>query len=375
MMVGQRRQAWCPRCDEVRRARPGSPCPVCSASMVALPQLSKAPSWRGGRAVLLQRLGSLLPAARVVAATAVALALVVAAFAAGRSSRPTAEAAAAAPTTATRPAGRPLPGGGLSTDVSRVLGWSVMHGAVTLTLNRITATAGTTRITFQVSGLEREWALASVIGLQLEDSSGRQLAIGRPSEPLAVDGLENLSGGGVLGTVKLSRRIDPNAVAGATVSRVIAMRSSGEHLRGTLVDEELKRLVDASPQNMLNRQGPCPACSLEVRCLDCESVRVEGFTYRDGRVVVLLSQEGGPSPGQESLADADISVATGAGGQVGSFESTALSGDTVVEFAGRDLAASTERGQRRMSFDVVATVTRSQSVSGPWRLDQRGGQR
>jgi hypothetical protein len=209
----------------------------------------------------------------------------------------------------------------------------------------------------------------------LEDSSGRQLPVGRPNEPLAAEELENLGGGSVLGTVELSRRIDPNAVAGATVSQVIAMRRSGEHLRGTLVDEELKRLMDASPQNVLNRQGLCPACSLEVRCVDCETVQVEGSTYRDGRVVVLLSQEGGPSSGEESLADADISVSSGAGGQVGSFESTASGGDTVVEFAGRDLAASTPQGRQRMSFDVVATVVRSQLVSGPWRLDQRGGQR
>lgn len=337
--------------------------------MVALPQLSRAPSWHGSRAALLERLRSLLPAARVVAATAVALALAVAAFAAGRSSRPATAAASAS----TRPAGRVLPGGGFSTDVSRVFGWSVPHGAVTLTLNRVTATAGTTRIVFDVSGLARGWSFVGVSGLRLEDSSGRQLAAGRPDQPLPADDLESL-GGGVRGTVELSQRIDPNAVGGATVAQVIAMRNSSEHLRGTLVDSQLKQLMDSSAQSVLSRQGPCPACSLEVRCLDCETVQVEGATYRDGRVLVLLSQRGPSASGEQALADISV-FAAGPGGQVGSFESMASSGDTVVEFSGRDLAATTPRGQQRMSFDVLARFMRSQLVGGPWRLQRSGGQR
>jgi hypothetical protein len=92
-------------------------------------------------------------------------------------------------------------------------------------------------------------------------------------------------------------------------------------------------------------------------------------------VVVLLSQPG-QEASEESLAAADISVSTGdAGGQVGSFEDTAEGGDTVVEFTARDLASSTPRGQGRMPFEVVARVMRSQLLTGPWQVDQRGGQR
>ena len=353
--------------------RPGSRCPVCSASMVALPQVSRTAGWRGGRDALVQRLRSVLPAARVVGVAAVTLALVVGAFGAGRSSRPSTGASASAPTT-TESAGRPLPGGGLSTDVSRAFGWSVLRGGVTMTLNRITATGGTTRIVFEVSGLERDWSFAGVLGLRLTDPAGRQLAI-RPNEPLAAGGVQDLGGGSVQGTVELASRIDPNAVGGATVSQIITMRRSSENLRGALVDAELKRQMDSSPQNPLARQGTCPDCSLEVHCVRCETVRVSGSTYRDGRVVVLLSQRGRQAPG-ESLADADISVTTGGpGGQVGSFENSAEGGDTVIEFAATDLAASTAQGQGRMPFEVVASVMRSQLVSGPWQLDQRGGQR
>ena len=371
-MVGQRRQAWCARCDELRASRPGSPCPVCSASLVALPQLSRTVGWRGGRDALAQRLRSLLPLARAVAIAAVTLALVAGAFAGGRSSRPSSSASAS---TSTRASGRPLPGGGLSTDVSRVFGWSVLHGTVTLTLNRITATGGTTQINFEVSGLDREWTFGGVIGLRLTDSAGRELAVGRPNEPLAADELESLGGGSVRGTVSLTRRIDPNAVAGATVAQIIELRRSSETLRGALVDAELKRSMDTSPQTAPDRQGTCSTCSLEVACVDCETVRVMGATYRDGRVVVLLSQPG-QEASDESLAAADISVSTGgAGGQVGSFEDTAEGGDTVVEFTARDLASSTPRGQGRMPFEVVARVMRSQLLTGPWQVDQRGGQR
>jgi hypothetical protein len=373
-MVGQRRQAWCARCDELRAWRPGSPCPVCSASLVALPQLARTMGWRGGRDALAQRLRSLLPLARAVAIAAVTLALVAGAFAGGRSSRPSSSASASASTT-TGASVRPLPGGGLSTDVSRVFGWRVPHGTVTLTLDRITASGGTTQIDLEVGGLEREWTFGGVIGLRLTDSAGRELAVGRPNEPLAADELVSLGGGSVRGTVSLTRRIDPNAVAGATVAQIIELRRSSETLRGALVDAELKRSMDTSPQTAPDRQGTCPTCSLEVACVDCETVRVMGATYRDGRVVVLLSQPG-QEASEESLAAADISVSTGgAGGQVGSFEDTAEGGDTVVEFTARDLASSTPRGQGRMPFEVVARVMRSQLLTGPWQVDQRGGQR
>jgi hypothetical protein len=373
-MVGQRRQAWCPRCDELRAARAGSRCPACGAPLVALPQVSRVASWRAGRDALVDRMRSMLSAVRVLAVALVALALVAGGFVAGRSSRPSGTAAAAAPTT-TQDSGRPLPGGGFSTDVSRVFGWNVLHGVVTLTLNRITAAGATTRISFEVSGLERDWTFGGVVGLRLTDSSGRQLAVGRPDEPLVADELENLGGGSVQGTVEVPRRVDPNAVAGASVAQIIALRHSSERLRGTLVDAELKRQMDSSPEEPLNRPNGCPSCTLEVRCAHCETVRVMGSAYRNGRVVVVLSQTG-PQASSGSLATADILVsAAGPGGQIGSFEDTAQDGDTVVEFAARDLAANTPKGQQRMSFDVMAGVMRSQLVNGPWRLDQNGGQR
>jgi hypothetical protein len=375
MLVGQRRQTWCPRCDELRGARPGSPCPVCSAPVVALGHASPAPSWRGRRELLLERLRAALPAARVVAGILTVLAVMAAAFVGGRSARPSSDAAAVAPAT-TASAGRLLPGGGLSTDVSRLFGWNVPHGQVTLTLNRITATAGTTRIIFEVSGLERDWTFGGVQGLRMADSAGRELVAGASGEQLTADELQDLGGGSRIGTIELSQRVDPNAVASVSVAQVLATRRSREELRGNLRDAELKRRMDsASAPNQFDRPGACADCTLEVHCADCETARVAGSTYRDGRVVVLLSQAGRVPPG-ESFANADILVTTdGPGEQIGSFESSTEGGSTVIFFDARDLASATPHGQERMAFDVSASVMRSEVLNGPWRIDQNGGQR
>lgn len=374
MMVGQRRQAWCPRCDELRGSRPGSPCPQCAAPLVALGHPSQAATWRGRRDLLVERLRAALPAARVVGGVLVLLAVMAGAFAGGRSARPSGGAAAAAPTTTT--AGRPLPGGGLSTDVSRAFGWSVLNGNVTLTLNRITATGGATHVVVEVSGLERDWTFGGVQGLQMTDSAGRPLLAAAPGEQLSADELQDLGGGSVVGTIELSNRVDPNAVASVSVAQVVATRRSSEQLQGSLLDEELKRRIDSSSApNQFDRPGACPDCKLEVHCVDCETARVAGSTYRDGRVVVLLSQAGRVAPG-ETLADADILVsASGPGGQIGSFESSTEGGSTVISFDAKDLASATSQSQQHMGFNVTASVMRSEVVNGPWLIDRNSGQR
>jgi hypothetical protein len=371
MMVGQRRQTWCPRCDELRGSRPGSPCPECSAPVVALGQASQAAPWRGRRDLLVERVRTALPAARVVGGALVVLAVMAGAFAGGRSARPS---GGAAPTTTS--AGRLLPGGGFSTDVSRVFGWSVLHDKVTLTLNRITATTGTTHVIFEVSGLERGWTFGGVQGLQMTDSGGRQLVAAAPGEKFSADELQDLGGGSRIGTIELSNRVDPNAVASVSVARVVVTRRSREQFTGTLLDAGLKRRMDSSSApNQFARPGACADCTLEVHCADCQTARVAGSTYRDGRVVVLLSQAGKAAPG-ESLADADILVSPdGPAGQIGSFESSTESGSTVISFDARDLASNTPRGQERMGFDVLASVMRSEVVNGPWLIDRNGGQR
>jgi xanthine/CO dehydrogenase XdhC/CoxF family maturation factor len=165
------------------------------------------------------------------------------------------------------------------------------------------------------------------------------------------------------------------------VAQVLATRRSREQLQGSLEDAELKRRMDsATSPSQVERPGACPDCTLEVHCRDCQTTRVAGATYRDGHVLVLLAQTGpaqtGPARSGDSLADADIVVSTsGPGGQIGSFESAAEGGATVISFDARDLASATPRDQARMPFDVSASVMRSEVVNGPWRIDQNGGQR
>jgi hypothetical protein len=342
---------------------------VCSATLVALPQLSRTPGWRGGRAALAQRVEALLPGLRVAAVTVVAAALVATAFVAGRSTRPAAASGASAPTTTAEASGSALPGGGFSSDVSREFGWSVLHGDVTVTLNRVTATGRSTVVTLEVSGLRRDWSFAGVAGLALTDAAGRQLASGSPLGSQAEERL-NLGGGSQQGSIQLSRRVDPNAVAGVTITHVLAMKASNDQLSGTLVDAALKRAFDQSPESQPKQPATCPDCRLQVRCQSCEAASVAGTGYSGGRVTVLLSQVGRPLPG-ERLGDADIAVSGDHGIRIGSFETTSDNGDTVVQFSARDLATTVGPGQSSMPFQIVASLQRTQVVNGPWRIDQQ----
>src|SRR4029450_12177389 len=93
------RQAWCPRCDEVRTARPGADCPVCGRRLLAVPAERPRPPRPGRAARPLGRLRALAPAAAAVGVALLVLAVVASAFAAGRLTRTTPAAPAAAPTT------------------------------------------------------------------------------------------------------------------------------------------------------------------------------------------------------------------------------------------------------------------------------------
>src|SRR5919198_6403072 len=125
-----RRPAWCPRCDEVRQARPGSACPTCSARLVMLQRGSAQNTLLARRDALLQQARSWLPALRVVGVAAALLGLLAGAFVAGRSSSPASAAPAAPPTTAatvlTTPGGRTLSGG------LREFGWRAERGGGSL---------------------------------------------------------------------------------------------------------------------------------------------------------------------------------------------------------------------------------------------------
>ena len=369
-MVGGR-QAWCPRCDEVRRARPGSACTICSARMVRLPHLPGAAPWLAGRSALLQQARSLLPALHAVAVGVVVLALLAGGFVAGRSSSPASEAPAAPVTTS--PPSLTLPGGRVLTGRVRDFDWQAVHGRVSLMLRTIFVSGQTSSITFEATGLDRGWSVEAVGDLHLLDGEGRELALSRLAQDLPVFRARPPAGGLAAITVSLDRHVDPNAVARVRVGRLMLAQQLAEHLGGTLVDADLKRRVEA--QSQPGRQdtvspASCPSCRVEVHCDACQTIRMAGAAYRHGRVTLLLAPAG--RVGEASLAHADIGVSGGLG-EVGALSTTLEGGDTVVAFDGRDLAEATLRGQARMRFEVTAILSQMRIVQGPWQLDQQSG--
>ncbi len=370
MLRPRPRQAWCPRCDEVRHARAGAPCPRCSARLVGLPRGSGPAHWLASWEALLQRVRSLLPALRAVAVGVVVLMLVAGAFVAGRSSSP-ASAASAAPAT-TVPPTLTLPGGRVLVGPQRYFGWQETRGETTLTLRAMFTAAESTSATFEVTGLDGGWTVEGMEDLRVLDGQGRRLALTRFAQDMR--GFRSRGDGDSVITVSLQSRVDPNAVASVSIGRLILGQQLEESLAGTLVDADLKRRVDQSEPGRASAAGPasCPSCRLQVRCGVCQTVRVAGTAYRHDHVTMLLASTS-RVPG-ESLANADI-IVSGASGQIGSLDTTLEGGDTVITFDGRDLAGITERGQPRMPFSVTATFNRVRFLPGPWQLDQRSGSR
>ena len=64
--MGGGRQAWCPRCDEVRAAKAGASCPVCGRQLLAVPPARPGQPQPGRADRLARRLRALVPAAAAV---------------------------------------------------------------------------------------------------------------------------------------------------------------------------------------------------------------------------------------------------------------------------------------------------------------------
>jgi len=325
-----------------------------------------------GRDALFEQARSLLPALRVVAAGAVVLALLAGAFVAGRSSSP-ASAAPAAPAT-TAPSVLTLPGGRVLSGNIRDFGWRADHGEVSLTLRTVLLTGDNTSITFEVAGLEPGWSVVAVRDLRVLDAQGRELALNSVAQDLPAFRSRAPAAGVGVATIALQHRIDPGAVAQVSVGRLVLAQQFEERLVGTLVDADLKRRTDQTQpgqQDQVAGPASCPSCSLQVRCDGCQTIRMAGAAYRHGQVTLLLAST--EPAGGETLAQADI-VVSAASGQIGSMDTT-VEGDTMVSFDGRDLAATTDPGQARMSFEVMAMINRARVAAGPWRIDERSGSR
>jgi hypothetical protein len=371
-----RREAWCPRCDELRAARPGTACSVCGrAGLLALPpQPGQAgASWRGRAR---RRLRALLPAIRTGAVAALLLATVAGAFAVGRLTRST-------PATTATPPATTLPGTGFSEDGPvtgrRSFGWRARDNDITVTLRGVTVGVGFTRLELNVAGGDPLPGINALDGLRVQDADGNDLLPGGEIAHINTASSDRGDGGSVDTDVVLDRPIDPQALARVQLRALTVAERVTERLSGVLVDPELQRHLTEDGSFPREQRPSCPGCKVRVDCRDCHTIRVAGTAYHRDQVLVWLQPVS--STRRTGLNAAVRGVVTFSGGDRGGLELTSwiddLDGDggAVVAFDANGLANQTtdpDTGKGRMDFDLAVSVDAEVPLRGRWDITQRG---
>jgi hypothetical protein len=369
--MAPRRQGWCPRCDEVRAARPGAACPACGrAGLLAVPAArpGQPRGSLGSRAG--SRLRALLPAARTGGVVVLVVAAVAGAFAAGRLTRETPSATGAAATTSPT-----FADGGLDTG-RRDIGWRADDQGVTVTLRRATVGVGFTRLQLNVDGLGRRELVAALDGLRVQDAAGNDLLPGGEVAHVNTAGSDPGPGGTVDADVVLDRPIDLEALARVQLRGLTVAEDLEERLAGVLVDPELQRNVTEDGR-FLRRRPDCLDCRVQVRCLDCATIRVAGTAYRLDQVLLLLEPTGPTersalNPSRRRVvafsSEGGLELTSWIDGAVG--EPGAVVAFNALELASRNTGASTGKG--RMAFEVEIAAEAEQPLRGHWDITQRG---
>jgi hypothetical protein len=370
-----RRQGWCPRCDEVRAARPGARCPACGrAGLLPLPD-DRPRASLGRRAG--GRLRALLPVARSVGVVALVAAAAAGAFAVGRLTRTAPSAGPAAAATTTLPAvaeAGPVTG-------RRDLGWRADDRGVTVTLRGVSVGVGFTRLELNVAGLGRRLDVAGVDGLRIQDAAGKDLLPDGEVAHVNTASSDVGEGGAVDAEVVLDRAIDRQALARVQLRGLTLAQDLDEHLTGVLVDPQLQRHLSEDGE-FFRRRPECPSCRVRLRCDDCRTIAPAGTVYRRDQVLLLLEPVG---PLQRSALNPSrrrvIVFSTrgqvelrswidGADGQPGAGDAGA-----VVAFSALELATgSTDAvsGKGRMAFEVEVAAEAEQPLDGRWDIAQPG---
>jgi hypothetical protein len=369
--IHRRRQGWCPRCDELRTARPGTACPVCGrAGLLALPpepgQPGDSPRDRAGR-----RLRTLLPAMRSGAVVALLLATVGGAFAVGRLTRstPTATATPPATTLTNFSEGGPVTG-------RRDFGWRARDRGFTVTLRGVTVGVGFTRLELNVAGFARLPGVSALDGLRVLDAAGNDLLPGGEIAHINTASSESGSGGSVDTDVVLDRAIDPQALAQVQVRGLTITDSVNERLVGVLVDPELQR-HRTDDSRFLRQRPSCRDCKVRVDCSDCRTIRVAGAAYHRDQVLLWL-EPAGSTRGQAQ--DAAVRGVVAFSGNRGGLDLTSWiddpegGGGAMVAFDAGELANRTTdaRGKGTMAFDLVVSVDAERQVQGRWVISGQG---
>jgi hypothetical protein len=372
-----RREAWCPRCDELREARPGTACPVCGrAGLLALPPQPGQPgaSLRGRAS---RRLRALLPAMRTGAVVALLLAAVAGAFAVGRLTRST-------PATTATPPASTLPSFSEDGPVTgrRNFGWRANDNGITVTLHAVTVGVGFTRLELNVASPGRLPGLPGVSalrGLRVQDADGNDLLPGGEIANINTASSDGAGGGSVDADVVLDRPIDPQALARVQVRGLTIADRVKERLGGVLVDPELQRNLTEDGSFLREQRPSCPGCEVRVDCGDCDTIRVAGTAYH--RDQVLLWLEPVTSTGQPGRNATVQGAVVSSVGDRGGLELTSWiddldgAGGAVVAFDANGLANQTtdpDTGKGRMAFDLAVSVDAEVPVRGRWDITQRG---
>ena len=361
--MGGGRQAWCPRCDEVRAAKAGASCPVCGRQLLAVPPARPGQPQPGRADRLARRLRALVPAAAVGVACLV-LVVVASAFAAGRLTRTTPSAPAPAPTTT-------VPGfldEGPETG-HRDFGWEIRDSELTVELRTITVGTGFSRLELHVDGIRRGREISALEGLRIRDADGRDLLLGGTVARIATASSRPSPDGGTDTEAVLERPIDPSAVASVELRGLALARGVQERIGGTLVDEQLRDKASDNIDDtawLATRRG-CPGCQLRVACEDCSSVRLAGRAYRHGRVAIAVQAVGRVEQTAINPSRRRVLV-TGDGGLSELPAWIDGSGGSAVITIAADMLAAVRDRDEPMAFNVVIQAQAEELVRGSWTI-------
>jgi hypothetical protein len=371
--MGGGRQAWCPRCDEVRAARPGAACPVCGRQLLALPAARPGQPEPRRAARTARRLRALAPAAGAAGVAVLVLAVVASAFAAGRLTRTTPKGPAAA-TATTSP--RFLDEG--PETGRRDLNWEAQASGLTVRLRSLAVGTGFTRLELHVDGVPQGRGISALEGLRILDGDGNDLLPGGELASIATAASRPAGRPGIATEVVLDQPLDLQAVASVELRGLTVARGATEILAASLVDRELRRRSGDSFEDRAwaaNRRD-CPGCRLRVTCESCQTLRITGSAYRRGRVLVAVEAVGKVNQTALNPLRRRVVVTDDAGVS----ELSAWidgQGDQGVISIGVDLLAgiwadAPDEG-RPMPFKIVVRALAEQAVRGSWAIRQAGG--
>jgi hypothetical protein len=318
-----------------------------------------------------RRLQAVAPAAGAVAAALLVLAVVASGFAAGRLTRTTPSAPAAAPTST-------VPGfidEGPETG-RRDFNWEAQGGGLTVELRSLTVGIGFTRLELRIDGVRRGRAVSALQRLRILDADGGDLLAGGEIARIDTAGSRPAPGGGIDTEVVLDRPIDLQAVAAVELGGLTVGRTIRDELGGSLHDPELQgRSGDNEDDTEWIAGRPdCPGCKLEVACEDCATLRVVGSDYRRGRV--LITVEALDRVERTTLNPSRRRVLVSGEGGISDLPAWMDgSGGTAVISIAADILAISRFGDddEPMPFQVIVRAQAEQAVRGPWTLRQRSG--